>query len=50
MSYDKHGKGMVAVNLVHNYLIKEGYQVFSEIKVKVCLIWLLLMKMVIFYL
>jgi Holliday junction resolvase-like predicted endonuclease len=30
MSYDKHGKGMVAVNLVHNYLIKEGYQVFSE--------------------
>ena len=30
MSYDKHGRGMVAVNLVHNYLIKKGYQVFNE--------------------
>jgi Holliday junction resolvase-like predicted endonuclease len=30
MSYEKHGRGMIAVNLVHNYLIREGYQVFSE--------------------
>tara|TARA_R110000744_G_scaffold328793_1_gene434361 strand:- start:161 stop:487 length:327 start_codon:yes stop_codon:yes gene_type:complete len=30
MSYDKHGRGMVAVNLVHSYLIKKGYQVFNE--------------------
>jgi Holliday junction resolvase-like predicted endonuclease len=30
MSYDKHGRGMIAVNLVHNFLIKQGYQVFSE--------------------
>ena len=30
MSYEKHGRGMIAVNLVHNFLIKQGYQVFSE--------------------
>ena len=30
MSYEKHGRGMIAVNLVHNFLIKQGYQVFNE--------------------
>ena len=30
MSYEKHGRGMISVNFVHNYLIREGYQVFSE--------------------
>ena len=30
MSYEKHGRGMIAVNLVHNFLIQEGYQVFNE--------------------
>ena len=30
MSYEKHGRGMIAVNLVHNFLIKQEYQVFSE--------------------
>jgi len=30
MSYEKHGRGMIAVNLVHNFLIQQGYQVFNE--------------------
>ena len=30
MSYDKHGKGVVAALLVHADLIKKGYQVFTE--------------------
>lgn len=30
MSFEKHGRGMIAKNLIHNYLINEGYQVFSE--------------------
>ena len=30
MSYDKHGKGVVAALLVHADLIKKGCQVFTE--------------------
>jgi predicted RNA-binding protein with TRAM domain len=30
MSYEKHGRGVVASLLVHADLIKRGYQVFTE--------------------
>ena len=30
MSYEKHGRGVVASLLVHADLIKKGYQVFTE--------------------
>ena len=30
MSYDKHGRGVIASLLVHADLIKKGYQVFIE--------------------
>ena len=30
MSYEKHGRGFIAQNLVHNFLIKKGYQVLTE--------------------
>ena len=30
MSYEKHGKGVIATLLVHADLIKRGYQVFTE--------------------
>ena len=30
MSFEKHGKGVIATLLVHADLIKRGYQVFTE--------------------
>ena len=30
MSYEKHGRGFIAQNLIHNFLIQKGYQVLTE--------------------